>query len=69
MSFPNNPEVLYILVSITLHIGNDMDNGHYVCGVLYYNTGPWWNFDYEKTTQYTGYSMNVYNDLSSEKIK
>ena len=25
MSFPNNREVLYIIVSIKLHIGNDMD--------------------------------------------
>ena len=34
MSFPDKPEVLYILVSIKLHIGNDMDKGHYVCDVL-----------------------------------
>ena len=39
MSFPDNPEVLYIIVSIKLHIGNDMDKGHYVCDLLYYNTG------------------------------
>ena len=29
-----NAEVLYILVSIKLHIGYDMDKGHYVCYVL-----------------------------------
>ena len=34
MYFPDNPEVLYILFYIKLHIGNDMDKGHYVCDVL-----------------------------------
>ena len=43
-----------------------MDKGHYVCEVLYYNTGTWWSFDNEKITQYPGYPMNVYNDLSSD---
>ena len=39
MSFPGkHAEVLYIIVSIKLHIGNDMDKGHYVCDVLDYNT-------------------------------
>ena len=66
MSFPNNPEVLYILVCIKLHIGNDRDKGHHVCDVLDYNTGTWWNYDDEKITQYPGYPMNVYNDLSSD---
>ena len=64
MSFPNNSEVLYILVSIKLHIGTDMDKGQYVCYVLDYNTGTWWNCDDEKITQYPGYPMNVCNDLS-----
>ena len=67
MSFTNNHEVLYILISIKLHIGNDMEQGHYVCVVLYYNTGTGWNCDDEKVTQYPGYPMNVYNDLSSDK--
>ena len=67
ISFPNNPEVLYILVFIKLHIGNDVDKGHYVCNVLDYTTGPWWNCDDEKITQYPGYPMNVYSDLSSDK--
>ena len=48
MSFPNEPKVIYILVSIKLYIGNDMDQGHYVCDVLDYNTGTWWNFDDKK---------------------
>ena len=39
MSFPvKHAEVLYILFSIKLHIGNDKDKGHYVCDVLDYNT-------------------------------
>ena len=67
MSFPNNPKVIYVLVFIKLHIGNDMDQGHYVCDVLGYNTGIRWNCDDEKVTQYPGYPMNVYNDLSSDK--
>ena len=67
MYFPNDPKVLYILVSMKLHIGNDMDQGHYVWDVLDYNTGTWWNCDDEKVTQYPGYAMNVYDDLSSDK--
>ena len=67
MSFPDNPEVLYILVYIKLHIVNGMYKCHYVCDVLYYNTGTWWNCDDEKITQYPGYPMNVYDDLSVEK--
>ena len=38
--FPGkNTGVLYIIVSIKLHIGNDMDSGQYVCDILDYNTG------------------------------
>ena len=55
ISFPNYPEVLYILVSIKLHIGNDIDKGHYVYDVLDYNTGTWLNCDDETTTQYPGH--------------
>ena len=65
-SFTNNREVLYIIVYIKLHIGNNMYQGQYVCDVLDYNTGTWWNCDDEKITQYPGYPMNVYNDLSSD---
>ena len=64
MSFPDNVEVLYIIFSIKINIGKDMDKGHYVCDVLDYNTGIWWNCDDETITQYPGYPMNVYNDLS-----
>ena len=39
MYFPGtNAEVLYILVSIKIRIGDDMDKGHYACDVLDYNT-------------------------------
>ena len=65
MSFPNDTKVIYILVSIKFHIGNYMDQGHYVCDVLDYNTGTWWNCDDEIITEYPGYPMNVYNELSS----
>ena len=65
MYFPyKHSEVLYILVSVELHIGNDMYKGHYSCDVLYYNTGTWWNCDDDTITQYPGYPINVYNDLS-----
>ena len=70
MSFPYKyAEVLYILVSIKLHIDNDMDKGHYVCDVLDYSTGTWWNYDDDTITQYLGYPMNVYDDLSIDKTK
>ena len=67
MSFPNKPKVIYVLVSIKFNIGNDMDQGHYVCDVLDYNTATLWNCDDEKVTEYPGYPMNVYNELSSDK--
>ena len=66
MSFSDNPDVIYILVSFKLNIFNDMDKGYYVCDVLDYNTGTWWNCNDEKITQYPVYPMNVYNDLSSD---
>ena len=70
MSFPGKQTgVLYILVSIQLHIGNDKDKGHYVCGLLYYNTGIWRNCDNDPIIQYPGYPMNVYDDLSNDKNK
>ena len=34
-------EVVYITVSIKLHIGKDMDKGHYSCDVLDYNRVTW----------------------------
>ena len=68
MYFPvKHAEVLYILVSIKFHIGNDMDKGHYICDVFDYNTETWWNCDDSKVTKYPGYPMNVYDDLSIDK--
>ena len=55
MYFPDNPEVLYIIVSIRLHIGNDMDKGHYFCDVLDYLKVTWRNCGYETITKYPGY--------------
>ena len=68
MSFPGiDYEVLYIIVSINLHIGNDMGRVHYVCDVLYYNTGTWWNCDDTKITKYSVYPKNEYDNLSNDK--
>ena len=65
MYFPViDAEVLYILVSIKIHIGNDMDKGHYICDLLDYNTWTWWDYDDSTITQYSGYPMNLYNNLS-----
>ena len=64
---PNEPEVIYVLVSIKYHIGNDMDQGHYICNILDYSTGTWWKYDDEIITKYPGYPMNVYNEFSSDK--
>ena len=53
MSFPDiDAEVLYILLSIKLNMGNVMDKGHYVYDVLDYNTGTWWNCDDATITKY-----------------
>ena len=59
--------MLYIIVSIKLHIGNNTNKGHYVYSVLNYNTGTWWNCDDETMTQYPGYPYNVFDDLSIYK--
>ena len=67
MYFPGrHAEVIYILVSIKFHIGNEMDSGHYVCDVLDYNIGTWRNYDYDTITKYSGYPKNVYDNLSKE---
>ena len=68
MYFPGiDSEVLYIIISIKFHIGKDMDKVHYVCDVLYYNTGTWCNYDNDTITQYPGYPMNVYDELLINK--
>ena len=43
-----------------------MYSGHYVCDILDYNTGTWWNCDNEQITKYSGYPKNVYDNLSKE---
>ena len=43
-----------------------MDSGHYVCDILYYNTGTWWNYNDDTITKYSGYPDNIY-DISSNK--
>ena len=35
----SHDEVVYILVSINIDVGKDMDSGQYICDVLDYNTG------------------------------
>ena len=67
MSCPNDPKVIYVLVYIKFHIGNDTDQGYYVCDVFDYNTGTWCNCYDEIVSEYPGYPMNVYNELSSDK--
>ena len=64
VSFPGkHAEVLYIIISVKICNGNDIDSGHYVCVVLYYNTGKWWNCDYDTITKYLGYPKNIYGNL------
>ena len=65
MSFPGiEAEVLYILVSMKIYIGDNMDKGHYACRMLDENTGTWWNFDDATIIKYSGYPKNVYDNLS-----
>ena len=40
------------------------DKGHYVCNILDFNTVTWRNFEKDSITQYPGYPMNVYYNLS-----
>ena len=58
-------ELVYILVSIMLRVGKDMNSVHYVCDVLDYNTGTWWNCDDDTIANYSGYPENVYYNLSN----
>ena len=44
-----------------------MDKDHYVCDVLDYITGTWWNCNDDTITQYSGYPTDVYNNLSIDK--
>ena len=56
MSFSGiHDEVVYIMVSINIHVGKDMDSRHYACYLFYYNTGTCCKFDDEIITNYSGY--------------
>ena len=67
MSFSGrHDEVVYILVSINICVGTDMDSGPYICEVLYNNTETCCRFDDDTITNYSGYLENVYYDLSHE---
>ena len=64
MSFSvKHDKVVYIIVSINLHVGKYMDSGNYVCDILDYNTGTWCNFYQDTITNYSGYPDNVYDIL------
>ena len=67
MSFSGkNDKVVYILVSIKLHVGKYMDSDQYVCDVLDYSRGTWGNCDNDTRTNYSEYLDNVCNDLSND---
>ena len=51
---------------ICIHIGNDLDEGHYICDVLDYSTGTWWKCDDEIITKYPKYPNNVYDEFEGD---
>ena len=57
--------IFYIPVYIKLNIGKDVDSANYLFGVLYYNTGTWYNCGYDTIPIYSGYPENVYDHLSN----
>ena len=59
-------EVVYIIFYIKLLIGKDIDRGQYVCDELYYNTRTCLNCNDDTITNYSGYTENVYDNLSNE---
>ena len=66
MSFQDkHAEVFYTIVSSKLHIGNDMDSGHYIYGVLDYSKVVWWNYDYDIVTR--GSFTNLFTPTSVTK--
>ena len=62
-------EVIYIIVSIKLHIGNDVGSCHCVCDVLDYNIGTWCSCDDVTITKYSGYPKNVNDNISKDNEK
>ena len=55
------------MVSININLRKDMDSGHYICDVLYYNTGTWWGCDDDIITNFSRYPENFYDDLSHNR--
>ena len=46
-----------------------MDSYHYICDILYYNTGTWWIFDDGTIIIYSGYPDNSYDIFQRWMIK
>ena len=59
----SDDEGVYIMVSIKIHVGKDMDSVHYYWDALYSNTETCWRCDDAKIMYFRGYSGNVYNEL------
>ena len=56
--------MVYIIVSVKIHVGQDIYSGHYYCDLFYYNTVTWWVCDDDKITNGRGYPENLYDELS-----
>ena len=61
-----NDEVVYILVSINIHVVQEMDSGHYYCDVLNYSTITMWRCYDDRIPNYTGYVENSHDELPQE---
>ena len=67
MSFPSEDvEGIYNLVSINIHIVNDIYSGHYFCDLLYYNKETSWNCDDDILTKNSVHLNKVYDNLSKD---
>ena len=64
-----NDEVVYILVSININQGKDMDSVNYYCDALDYKTGTWWICDYGTILEFSGYPDSVYDELLHEDMR
>ena len=65
----SDDELVYIMVSIKIRVGKDIDSGNSYWYVLDYNTGTWWICEDETITNFGGYPENVYDELSHENEK
>ena len=60
-NFPQEMEnVTYTLVFVNDHDGNSMSPGHYLCDILYFNTGIQWRCNNDIITQLREITENVY---------